>query len=392
VKILHIIPSFYPASSYGGAIESAYRVCQHLARLGHDVRVLTTNADGREKVLAVETNRDVSLDGVRVCYTPRRAGDSVAPGLLRLLPGYVAWADVVHVTAVYSFPVIPALVTCRLLARSSVWSPRGALQRWAGTRRVGIKRTWENLCWSVRPRQLVLHFTSAMERSESMPRCPPVPAVVVPNGVDVPATVMRVPGRGTLRLLFLGRLDPKKGIENLVSACVLLSRSAEMPWALTIAGSGDEMYVRTLRERLRETGVAERIAMPGHVSGAEKTALFEAADVVVFPSHTENFGMVVAEALAHGIPVIASRATPWERLEEIGCGLWVPNDSASLAAAIQRIARMPRGEMGVRGRRWMKEEFSWGARAAEIAEVYADLTPANPRPRSHASRTARTIR
>ncbi len=385
MKVLHIIPSFYPARAYGGAIESAYGLCRNLARLGHEVRVLTTTANGSRKVLVVPTNQEVPVDGVRVRYTPRWMGDSVAPGLVRHLPAYVGWADVVHVTAVYSFPVIPALATCALLARPVVWSPRGALQRWAEARRLGAKKMWEAVCWRACPRQVVLHFTSVMERTDSMRRCPPMPAVVVPNGVDVPATVRWVPGGGPLRLLFLGRLDRTKGIENLLAACALLARSGGISWALTIAGSGDERYVETLRTRLRETGLADRVAMRGHVAGAEKTALFEASDVVVVPSHTESFGMVVAEALAHGIPVIASQRTPWERLQEKGCGLWIPNDPEALAAAIQRIARMPRLEMGAAGRCWMRAEFSWETRSADMAKVYANFSTTGGGMRSRSS-------
>src|SRR5437867_10893264 len=113
--------------------------------------------------------------------------------------------------------------------------------------------------------------------------------------------------------------------------------------------------------------------MIGPVVGTAKRTLFESADVVVVPSYAESFCVVVAEALAHGVPVIASRGTPWRRVEEIGCGLWVENDPESLAVAIEQISRMPLREMGRRGREWMAKEFSWDKQAQQVLTCYKTL-------------------
>jgi glycosyltransferase involved in cell wall biosynthesis len=110
--------------------------------------------------------------------------------------------------------------------------------------------------------------------------------------------------------------------------------------------------------------------MIGHVEGKAKEEFFRSADVLVMPSHTENFGLVAAEALAHGVPVIASRGTPWSRVEDVGCGLWVDNDPTSLGAAMKRISSMPLWEMGLRGREWMERDFSWDSLAEKMTDVY----------------------
>ncbi|MGC1399118.1 glycosyltransferase, partial [Candidatus Binatus sp.] len=93
----------------------------------------------------------------------------------------------------------------------------------------------------------------------------------------------------------------------------------------------------------------------------------------VAPSFTENFAIVVAEALAHGAAVIASTGTPWKDVERVGCGLCVANDPASLADAISKINSMPLAEMGERGRRWMAADFSWEKCAAEMIALYKTL-------------------
>src|SRR5262249_52028069 len=150
----------------------------------------------------------------------KRLRHAVSPVLLTVLPSYIHWADVVHLTAVYSFPTFPTLFFCRLFNKPVVWSPRGALQRWEGSSRVVHKWVWESICERLAPRSgLVLHVTSQAEAEQSRRRFPRLRAVVIPNGVDVPQNLKRNASNGTLRLLYLGRLHPVKGIEALLEAC-----------------------------------------------------------------------------------------------------------------------------------------------------------------------------
>jgi glycosyltransferase involved in cell wall biosynthesis len=374
VRILQVIPSFYPAHVYGGPIQSVYRLSCQLARRGHEVRVLTTDANGPHATLDVVTDREVEVAGaLRVRYCQRRMAQSVAPRLLALLPRYVGWADIVHLTAVYSFPTMPTLLVSRLRDKPVVWSPRGAFQRWEGSTRFLAKVAWEWACRRLRPRRLVLHATSEQEAAEFAGKAGGVGTAVIANGVDLPETGLRVTESETLRLLYLGRLDAKKGIENLLAAGKILDQEQRLRWSLTIAGAGHPRYVERIRARIDEQALSERVQMVGHVAGEGKRRLFENTDIAVLPSYTENFGAVVGEALAHGVPVIAGRGTPWSRVEEIGCGLWVDNDAESLSRAIVRMADMPLRTMGRRGQGWMAREFSWDRRAHEMVAVYEEL-------------------
>ena len=94
------------------------------------------------------------------------------------------------------------------------------------------------------------------------------------------------------------------------------------------------------------------------------------------PSFTENFAIVVAEALAHAVPVIAGRGTPWQGVEQHDCGLWIDNSPESIAAAITRLRSAPRRDMGMRGREWMQRDFSWDTIGARMLAVYAGLLAA----------------
>ncbi len=373
MKVLHITPAYHPATYYGGPLLSVHRLCTHLARAGCEVRVLTTNADGPGRRSEVPTDRELELEpGLRVRYCPTALGSPVAPSLLARLPTMVHQAEVVHLTGVYSYPVIPALAACRLLGRPLVWSPRGSLQRWEGSRRPQLKAAWERACRLALPARGLLHVTSRAEAAESGPRMPGLDVAVIANGVDLAPVPSRSPRGRALRLLFLGRLDPKKGLENLLEACQQLERGT-VPWQLAIAGDGEPSYARSLRARAQKLELEPHLRWLGHVTGEAKTAALADADLLVAPSHTENFAMVVVEALAAGLPVIASRGTPWAELETHGCGLWTDNRPASLAQAIARSSDMPLEEMGQRGRAWVEREFAWPEIAQKMRQAYQGL-------------------
>ena len=354
MKVLHVSPSFYPSRAYGGTIRSGYGLCRGLSELGCDVRVLTTDSDGLGEVLEVANDLDEEVDSFRVRYCHKWFRHSISPALIRILPSYIRWADVVHLTAVYSFPTFPTLFWGRWFGKPIVWSTRGSLQRWEGSSRVVLKWVWEFVCRKLAPKsKTILHATSQAEAEGSANRFPGFRTVVIPNGVDLPENLNRAGSSATLRLLYLGRLDPIKGVDALLEACAIVERSG-LNWDLHIAGSGPPAYVTFLKSKVQQLGLTHQVRFVGEVFGEDKEALFAECDVAIVPSHVENFAIVVAESLAHALPVIASKGTPWKGLETNHCGLWVDNDPVSLAAAICTIQTMPFREMGTKGRKWME--------------------------------------
>jgi glycosyltransferase involved in cell wall biosynthesis len=170
-------------------------------------------------------------------------------------------------------------------------------------------------------------------------------------------------------LLYLGRLDEKKGIDKLLRALAILP---PQEFSLTVCGSGNSHYVSGLVELCDALDLRERVKFAGQAGPTEKSKAFFDSDVCIIPSHTENFGMVIAESLAHGTPVIASTGTPWGEIEEVGCGFWVNNDPLSLAEAIRRMREADLESMGLRGRKWMMETYSWNDVVRKMLNVYED--------------------
>jgi glycosyltransferase involved in cell wall biosynthesis len=376
MKILHITPTYYPATYWGGPIFSVYAMNNALAYLPDvSLTVLTTDSAGPQ--LEDRLNK-ADLSGLYLTQdinmTRRILGASISIELLQKLPKLVRQADIVHLTATYSFPTIPTLILCRIFNKPLVWSPRGAIldaYEWEDSRRRRLKRWWERICnILIRPGRVIVHTTAERERIVTQQRLPRAKAMIVPNGVDMPNRLSTRPWRpeGRLRLMYLGRLSPKKGIENLLKALSLLK---DPSISLNIYGTGDADYTVRLKSLARQLGLLdEAVSFIGHVDGEAKNAAFTSADVCVVPSYVENFCMVVAEALANGVPVIASYGTPWSRVEEKHCGLWVDNSPDSLAQAITRIRVMALPEMGNRGINWMKQEFSWNCVASKMLALY----------------------
>ncbi len=369
-----------PATYYGGAAENPYRLCLGVARLGCEVRVLTTDANGPRRTVPIEHGRDVLFAaGFEVLYAHRIMRGSAAPGLLTRLVPEVRRADVVHLTGFDPPTALPTLAACRILGRPLVWSPRGALQRWRGGSVRFAPRVIPLLGRWLAPRRIAIHAVTPEEFAVCAARMPAGAAITIPNGVRIPAEPRHEPGDGRLRIGFAGRIEPRKALENLIDAGAIL-RDAGLEFSLAIVGEGEKRYLRALRKRIARRGLDEAIAIAGALHGAARRRFFERIDLFVLPSHLENFGTATTEALARGVPVIAGRGTPWRRLDERGCGFWVDNDPAVLADAIRRIATMPLAAMGARGRAWMREEFDWAAASRQMRNLYTALIHGVPLP------------
>jgi glycosyltransferase involved in cell wall biosynthesis len=210
---------------------------------------------------------------------------------------------------------------------------------------------------------------------------------VIPNGVAWPA---EVPDRSLrsrtdpARVLFLSRVHPKKNIAGLLRAWQLVCREPSRDrWILQIAGHDEVGHTRAMSELAHSLGLASRVEFLGPVDERRRDAVLAGADVFVLPSFSENFGVVVAEALAQALPVIATHGTPWSSLAERGCGWWIPPAPDALARALAEamdLAPAARHAMGLAGRAFARETFAWAPIGAATLALYAWLLGRGPRP------------
>jgi glycosyltransferase involved in cell wall biosynthesis len=192
------------------------------------------------------------------------------------------------------------------------------------------------------------------------------PILVSPNGIDRPEFLCshRVKNNDQGVALFLGRLHPVKGLDNLLEAW---SHIKPVNWKLIIAGPDEGGYQSHLQYLVEKLGICD-VIFNGPVFDDEKAELFKMADVFVLPSHTENFGVSVLEAMSYGLPIVTTKGTPWHELTSRCCGWWVAPDAPSLAKALSEvIALSPRDrlKMGLRAMRFSRE-FEWDRIADQL--------------------------
>lgn len=304
-----------------------------------------------------------------------------APALGRTLRDLAA--DVTDVQGLWVYPSLAHRRYQDRQARPYVVTPRGMLDPWALARSRWKKALVSR--WFER-RHLegaaCLRVTALMEARHVRALGLRQPLIVVPNGVDVPPLAAPIePADGRRRLLFLSRLHPKKGLPFLLRAWAAL-QERHPDWELVIAGP-DEVDHRAEMTRLAAGLGLERLRWQEPVEGAAKAALYRSADLFVLPTHAENFGLVVAEALAHGVPVVTTVHAPWEGLAVHGCGWWIDLTEPALCTALDDAMRLPAAErraMGVRGRAWMQRDFAWSAVGQQLHEAYIWMLGGGPPP------------
>jgi len=162
-------------------------------------------------------------------------------------------------------------------------------------------------------------------------------------------------------VLFLGRFHPTKGLDTLLRAWAGVSRRFPST-QLLLAGYDDGGFRAQFQSLAESLGISPSVSFHGAVDGREREDLFSRSSLLVLPSPSENFGLVVPEALVRGIPVITTRGTPWSAVAAERCGWWVPATEEGIAGALTEALDAPSPDlraMGDRGREFARAAFAW---------------------------------
>lgn len=377
-SVLQVIPSVGPLR--GGPSQMVRQLASSLAKAGIDSHVATTN-DNAAGTLDVELGVPVGEDGVTYHYFRRQARFyTFSWPLGAWLRAHVADFDVVHIHALFSWAALPAAFWARRRGVPYVVRPLGTLNRWGMTER----RPWlKTASFRVIESRIVkhaalMHYTSEQERAEAESLGVRTPAAVIPNPLPPPVrSVGSSDGTSTptFVVLFLSRIDPKKGVDLLLRAFVHVR--ARVPGAvLVMAGDHSSPYAREMQTLAQSLGLDADVVWTGFLSGDQKAEALADADVFVLPSHSENFGIAVAEAMAAGLPVVVSDQVAISTdVASASAGLVVPCDATAIADAIVLLLDSPeqRASMGQNGRRLAVERYSEDAVTRQLIGVYNQL-------------------
>jgi glycosyltransferase involved in cell wall biosynthesis len=416
MRILHVIDCIN--AKQGGPSISVPALAAAQARLGHQVTIVCRDYAYLGPMAKAEGVEVRSVPSSR--WTKGQGGWGCS--FRRLVQEETEKADVVHNHGVWLAANYYARRAAVKAGKPLVISPRGMLEDWS-LRRAVVRKF---VAWQLFERKnlesaALFHATADSEaeaiktalRIKMKIKIKEPRIVVAPNGVDIPE---RIPNREALEarfaklrgrrwILFMSRVHPKKGLLELAKAWMQI-RESNPGWELVIAGpEQDKGYA----EKLKREGGRE-VVWTGELRGEEKWAALGHAEFLVLPSHSENFGIVVAESLAAGRPVVTTNKTPWGaarseikmkikmkgpsvapsplrggameggcaggtmNLEERKCG--VICEVTDLKRGLERMLEFSdkeRKEMGARGRQWMREEFSWEAGAEKLTSAYREI-------------------
>jgi len=175
------------------------------------------------------------------------------------------------------------------------------------------------------------------------------------------------------RILFLSRLHPKKGCEILIEAVRLLVNRG-IVFTVSIVGPGDVSYVRSLKDRVIDLGLADIVTFSGMVSGEDKIEHYRRADIFVLPTYQENFGFVLVEAMASGMPVITTKNTDiWSELRSGGAEI-VENTPEAFSSALEVLIldREARSNLGKQGMNHIANWLNYDRTVRCYNEMYRD--------------------
>ena len=341
MKVLVVINSI--DVSHGGTSRSSTAVIAKLSEQFPDVYITLLTKSSKNPVL-----KTFPHSNAKIIFC-----DSVVSALLKNVR-LLHEIDVLHIQGLWSiFPTFIGLIFKLFSKAKLVVSPRGMLEAWPlqqgrFKKKVALN-TYQGLLFKLTD---IFHVTANGEAKSLSEIIANKNCIVIPNGIDV--SRYKEANHSTLdeckKILFLSRIHQKKGIELLIEAWSLVQD--DWPnWRVEIIGDGDQSYINSLR-RLVATNKIKNINVGEPLYGEAKYNAFSSSDLFVLPTYSENFGIVIAEALASGLPVITTTGTPWSELVTKNCGSYINPTTAELVLALEKwmalnpIERKEAGRLG----------------------------------------------
>jgi glycosyltransferase involved in cell wall biosynthesis len=374
ISVLHVIASL--DKDAGGTSSAVPNQCWATAGAGFEVGIsfvwrgekLSPEADllGRHKVKPLPVK---SLSGAGALWS------------------YISRYDIIHVDGVWSPYCHLGAWFARLQNKPSVITLHGMLEPWA----LNAKKNKKLIAYKLYQekdlaRATVLQATALEEAEHLKALGIRTPIAVIPNGVVIPKFGKKAgkPAGSRRRLLFLSRVHPKKGVLELVRAVASLREIFNRgKWFLTIAGPDEGGHWAVVKQEAEKLGVERLIEYVGPVEGDEKWDLYRSSSLFILPTYSENFGLVIAEALGCGIPAITTHGAPWEGLNSRRCGWWHPIGQKELVSTLRRALNTPPQAlraMGKRGEKLVHQMYMWPNIGLQLKATYEWMAQKGPRP------------
>ena len=358
----------------GGPSRSVPIMAKGLSEIGIKTTLMTVESEEMNLHILDDSNVTISL--IPAKYTHSQLKSLIINSRFDIIHLQGLWLPVYHEVASIARQVgIPYMMT-----------PRGTLEPWSLQQRI-IKKKLAMLLYQKKDLQksACILATAKMEAAHIRQLGIHSPVCIIPNGIDVSEyecrTMVDKP-EIKKQILFLSRIHPKKGIELLIDAWKDLEDSFP-EWSVIIAGNGEESYIANLKQQIKNLGLNDSIRIVPPVFGREKRHLYCESALFVLPTHSENFGMVIAEALSCGVPVITTNGTPWMVLNDEGIGWCIDLSKDRLKETIYNAVTLGIDtlfEIGQKGSHYVHTTLQYQVVAKHMSDVYQWLLYRRLRP------------
>ena len=384
MKILFVHKSYYPAVREGGDTLVLYDVATELARMGQDVTVYATNANA-DQDLGPEYIGPRVIQGVKVHFFPRSTqwiGRRwyFAHGFAAHLRSHMHDFDIVHIWHIFGYMTTLTASIARLAGMKYVVSPQANLSPVALRKNRFVKLVYLHLVERMTFRgaagvQCNTRFDAEWAASVGIPQFKLLPNVTY--GIrDMPAHEQAMKRDRGRYFVFVGRIDPIKGLDFFLRVLALLVHRDKIDCRLVIVGPTSQGYGTEFAGLVQAGDLTGHVDCRGYVDETEKRHLIEHALCLVLPSYTESFGLVVAEAMAIGTPVVISdQCNVREHVEKADCGFVIPHDANLWARKIKKLMEDSSllSELGQRGFAYFKAHLTVARCAAGLLRNYQML-------------------
>ncbi len=390
MKLLVVVPAL--GSVYGGPSKSVVELAQALGKTGISVDIITTNANG-SAVVDNPVSQWIQAQHYRVQYFPYAGiGDyKLSLPMAIWLFQHVQHYDLVQVNAIFSVSNLPVYFACRWHSVPYVVIPRGMLEPWALSYKAWKKKVYYALF--ERPalqRAIALQMLASTEAKQIEPLQLRAPLVIAANGIHrQDFKILHTPEifyeafphtRDKNILLFLGRIDPKKGLDLLAQAFGKALR--EYPNThLVVAGPDNVGYLPKAKQQFEETASLKAVTFTGMLSGEMKCAALSAAQYYIAPSYSEGFSMSVLEGMASGLPCIITTGCNFPEAAQARVAHVTAIEPEAITQALLICLGDPKAAalMGARARDFVLERYTWDSIAGQLATVYGSLSKPPPK-------------
>lgn len=365
MKVLHTISSL--SFSSGGPSQSTTLTLKGLWNNNVNAEILAfDHSIGDQNVLENEKTHFLSFKDSRFKYS-----QAYKNKLISLMEKNI---EVCHIQGIWQYPSYIAAKQARKLNKPYIITPRGMLypQAVASGNKILKKLFLKVHLINDLQKAACIHATCVEEMQHIRNLGITTPIAVIPNPVNhEPYINLQIPLKSSFRVGYLGRLHPRKKVEILIEAWAKLKDYNEND-ELVIIGDGDPLYLESLKKLIAERKL-NNIKFTGFLKGHERDKVIQSLTFLAVPSDFENFGMIIAEALMMGVPVISSKGTPWEQLETYNCGYWIDNDIESFYKKFIQARKLSPEEvqiMGINGKKLIEEHYTTDVIGNKVLSMY----------------------